>query len=795
MHSEILTEAITHLEDLAPESFLEVIQNLEKFIATEKLDGFNFRFGLDSAGELYTSRESKGAKDRIYNPDDYGTSAAQLKFAAAHRAIQAQEKIIKNELKSGEAVEIEVLFGEQPNAIKYGIDNKNYISLLRMVPGDLEEVAQDRLKDISKALLGKTSKIRTPILDSEDGKNLKLIPVEMTWEFVPAQKIDSAELKSVDVSSEIEGMKKYLDSQNESLSMSNREVLGLNLTSVPKEDREKAKEERERVKAELLDNFKLPIKQKFLTQLVSKIQPTLQKSTVDPEEKFGVEGIVLLDPETQDQVKLVDKDTYTTINAFNFAARKKISGAVRKADVDAEDESSGGIEGRAMIRIAELFGNPALALTAQIKRQLEKLNVNTPAEAATKIAEQSSAGFMDLKTKILSILAAAEKNINEELDKFKREAKDYKLILKDGREVKYTQEIIKRTLIQFAETLSKLGELTRLVNKAKSKEGLAAAIYGNKIKQVFGEQLEEAVKPKKMKVPLLQFSDRLEALSRITAEQAHNAYTANLLAALLLVATNSRTGIKALHDPDHANLQKLSPDMSDLNFWGAIVFYPDKKHVKPYLSADTSAALWKSAKRIFKERIRDIHKPISTDISFSTVNWEDQSENMRVITLRFENRTKAINIIRAGIPNFDFLDQAAQNDVIQKTYMLLLRHDPASKLLSELRKTQTANLLGAAGVEAKNSLLRSVNKLVEDEKQVTETAAGATGAGAVGGAPGAGTGRMVHMAPGGAADIPATTAAAIASYPTRIFNGTAIMKRKRNFKTNFKFMKPVKDKK
>ena len=169
---------------------------------------------------------------------------------------------------------------------------------------------------------------------------------------------------------------------------------------------------------------------------------------------------------------------------------------------------------------------------------------------------------------------------------------------------------------------------------------------------------------------------------------------------------------------------------------------------------------------------------------------------MRVITLRFENRTKAINIIRAGIPNFDFLDQAAQNDVIQKTYMLLLRHDPASKLLSELRKTQTANLLGAAGVEAKNSLLRSVNKLVEDEKQVSETAAGATGAGAVGGAPaGAGTGPMVHMAPAGAADIPATTAAAIASYPTRIFNGTAIMKRKRNFKTNFKFMKPVKDKK
>jgi len=791
MPLEILTEAIAHIEDLAPESFLEVIQNLEKYIATEKLDGFNFRFGLDSAGNLYTSRESKGPKDRIYDADDYGTSAAQLKFAAAHRAIEDQAKVIKSELKPGEAVEIEVLFGEQPNAITYGIDNKNHISLLRMVPGDIEEVDQNRLKDISAALLGKTSKIRTPILDTDDGKHLKFIPVDMTWEFVPAQKIDSAELKSIDVSAEIEEMKNYLDSKNELMDIPNREVLGLNLSSVPKEEREKAKEERERVKNELLDNFKLPIKQKFLSQLISKIEPKLQKSTVDPKEKFGIEGIVLLDPQTQDQVKLVDKDTYGEINSFNFAARKKISGAVKKADVDAEDELSGGIEGRAMIRIAELFGNPLLAVSMQAKRQIEKLNVDTAEEAAAKIAEQTSANFMDLKTKILSVLAAAEKDINEELEKFKREAKDYKLILKDGREVKYTQEIIKRTLVQIAETLSKISQLEGLINRAKSKEGLVAAIYGEKIKKVFGKQLEEAVKPRKMKVPLLQFSDRLAALSRITPEQAHNAYTANLLAALLLIATNSRTGIKELHDPDHASLQKLSPEMSDLNFWGAIVFYPDKKHVKPYLSEETAAALWKSAKRIFKDRIRTIHKTLSGDISYNTINWEEQSDNMRVITLRFENRTKAINIIRAGIPNFDFLDQAAQNDVIQKTYMLLLTHDPASRLLSELRKTQNTNLLGAAGVEAKNSLIRSVNKIAE-ENQVKETAAGATAAGAVGGAAGAGTGPMVHMAP---ADIPATTAASIASYPSKIFNGVAIIRRKRNYQPTSKFMKPVKDKK
>jgi hypothetical protein len=140
------------------------------------------------------------------------------------------------------------------------------------------------------------------------------------------------------------------------------------------------------------------------------------------------------------------------------------------------------------------------------------------------------------------------------------------------------------------------------------------------------------------------------------------------------------------------------------------------------------------------------------------------------------------------------LDQAAQNDVIQKTYMLLLRHDPASKLLSELRKTQNANLLGAAGVEAKKSLIRSVNKIAEDNQRVSETTAGATGAAAVGGAPaGAGTGPMVHMAT--TSDIPATTAASIASYPVRIFNNAAVMRRKRNFQATSKFMKPVKDKK
>ena len=70
----------------------------------------------------------------------------------------------------------------------------------------------------------------------------------------------------------------------------------------------------------------LPIKEKLLDGIVRKLKPALRDTEVTSSEDIGVEGIVMLDPKTGKQVKLVDKGIFSLINQFNYAIRNQIKG-------------------------------------------------------------------------------------------------------------------------------------------------------------------------------------------------------------------------------------------------------------------------------------------------------------------------------------------------------------------------------------------------------------------------------------------------------------------------------------
>ena len=81
-----LKKGIPHLEDLPPQKFLDVVENLAVYTITEKLDGANLVFGFDNEGEFYTSRETKSG-NRYYTAEQYEKRPGNNGFKLAHLAL------------------------------------------------------------------------------------------------------------------------------------------------------------------------------------------------------------------------------------------------------------------------------------------------------------------------------------------------------------------------------------------------------------------------------------------------------------------------------------------------------------------------------------------------------------------------------------------------------------------------------------------------------------------------------------------------------------------------------------
>lgn len=274
--------------------------------------------------------------------------------------------------------------------------------------------------------------------------------------------------------------------QNEVLGMSNEEVSELSLNQIPKEKRPEAKTEREKVLAELLNKFKNPIKELLLGKFVRKIKPFLQDKNLHPSEDIGVEGVVVRDPETGEQTKIVDKDVFTAINTFNSSVRSSVAGLTRTTDQDATIEMRGGSFGQAKIRIADLLGAKELALSSGVKRFVSKFKGDSPEATASAIAKSLNINNLNsVRTKISAILKNSLDEVNGILDSFKKESGEYKLKLKTGKEIGITPEVMKRTLTAFAETKKDILEVNAKVRTANDATELVLALYGRTIESIF----------------------------------------------------------------------------------------------------------------------------------------------------------------------------------------------------------------------------------------------------------------------------------------------------------------------
>lgn len=481
----LLREGIDHIEDLPLFQFIRTVQSINDKVVTEKLDGAQLWFGLDEKG-LFTSREGKSShRSRFYSVGDYPVIAAFNGFRGAHGAFEKIESIIRKYLKVGDVVETEVLFGRQPNTVTYGVNEKNFIVVLRGIGTTPDE----RVSNLANALNNKQVKVESTIVGSPDGNELQVDDVMMLWEFTKVVPMAAEKINTSGTEKLIQQLQDYADQPSKMFpELTNGDLAELNLTSVTKDKRALAKSERERVNEYIMTKFKLPIKELLLGNFVRKVKPMLQDPELHPSEDIGVEGVVIRDPVTGGQTKIVDKDVFTAINTFNSTVRNTISGLVRTTDQDAPIESRGGVFGQAKIKIANILGNDDLALSSAARRTILKYKKSDPVATAQALAASLPLGSLSaVRTKVSSVLKSAIAEIDSILHKFKQEAGEYKLKLKTGKEIGISPEVMKRTLTAFAETKKEINEINSKVLASRNGADLVSALYGRTINSLFNE--------------------------------------------------------------------------------------------------------------------------------------------------------------------------------------------------------------------------------------------------------------------------------------------------------------------
>lgn len=481
----IVSKGISHIDDqkIPVDKFINALKNIEQFEITEKVDGANLWMGLDMAGNFFTSRAGKGG-EHYYSADDWGGDFKDTGFKSAHAALENKAEILKsNGLNPGDIVEVEILFGDKPNAIPYW---PNQIIFLRGIQGD------PNIEELANALEGK--KVQVTVDDvpyTEDGETIDRKNEEHTWSFSRVQTYDPdmEELKN-ELNGKIDEIEKFLmqpnvaklsakNEQGEERTPTNIEVLAMRATTPEiKEAKELVKdvldgERDETGKRTNNDGLRWEIKKTLLDKLVRSAQSTLGPSI---DEGGWIEGVVLKKqkPDGDELYKVVDRDIFTAVNQFNHQVRNMLTDKHKGTDTPKE---AAGLLGNMLRDMAQVIHHPQLG-TIQAKRYLAKLG-NTTDEKLEAITDDID--FDAARNKWMQILNRAEKMLEFYLAEYKKQYKDKVYIDSIGRAHKYDKQIHNRTLQSFAELKRDIINYKQAVSSATTPKELVMVLVGDKL--------------------------------------------------------------------------------------------------------------------------------------------------------------------------------------------------------------------------------------------------------------------------------------------------------------------------
>ena len=294
-------------------------------------------------------------------------------FKTAHAVLEKVQGTIKKIVQAGTAVNCEILFGAQPNTVIYGKDNLNYIAFLEAIPGDdpSKELDDDLPTKLYSKLKDQRITVQTKVSDTTDGSNIVCAPKTTDWSFSKSDSVQPEKLAHADVMGDVKGLEAFLEKSNK---VAHDQGFDLTNFEVLKHRSPKLKDEKDRLTQLVHDKYIMPIKKKML-KVVNSLQPSLRAQDPDAQGGYsGIEGIILTDPKTKEQFKVVDKEEFTAVNKFNYEVRNRLTGRISTANDEADIESRGSIVGVAKIRCVQMFGIPGTEVPSQAKKVLEPLS-------------------------------------------------------------------------------------------------------------------------------------------------------------------------------------------------------------------------------------------------------------------------------------------------------------------------------------------------------------------------------------------------------------------------------------
>lgn len=317
IQSSIITAGISHLEDLDPKDFIKMLRDFYKsnIIAIQKLDGtFNLSIVKDD-DEIKFARLSKKQTD-FFDSDSLPKLPMFNALRSACSYIENDKKveqILLEVLDNGDAIDIEVLYGEQPNTIMYNTD-RNYLALLRYITGKSGDEAEDNLDNLYDKLKNLSFTFTSSVYEYNwESESIQQIDQEETWEFTKPEKLDKLKYK-LDIEKDLDELEDWLNSQDllettQKLSLTNFEILTYPLSKIKIKDRPWFKEIKENTINRALEH-KLNIKQKMIDVILKNLDFKIGGK--------NQEGLVIRDIETNEMTKLIDKNDFTQQNKTNW---------------------------------------------------------------------------------------------------------------------------------------------------------------------------------------------------------------------------------------------------------------------------------------------------------------------------------------------------------------------------------------------------------------------------------------------------------------------------------------------
>lgn len=313
---------ITHLDHLDPYQFIDVVTNLHRFAATEKIDGANVIIGIDQNNNRFVTRESKGGV-RYTTPLSWDVNhPTHILYSFGWETISKLAETLS--LPKGFAVECEVISSTQPNVIYY---NDPKVILLRPVPLEGCDLYSEYFENIRKELNNQTlhSSVTMDVDDTDNGLELYKRKAVRSFSIVPIQHVDvklSLPTKIL-VNKQCEHLKRLL---NESVTTDHGiytkyELMHIKLNYVPVCHREQLKGYRESIKTHV-NNHMNDIYQTLATEICN--IPSVYNSSPE-RDPIGIEGVVLTDQDRQFQTKIVDRQKFTELNMFAHSISTQVA--------------------------------------------------------------------------------------------------------------------------------------------------------------------------------------------------------------------------------------------------------------------------------------------------------------------------------------------------------------------------------------------------------------------------------------------------------------------------------------